>query len=167
MAFKLLVKLNLVQMRKFVETSQPLTKEDIASLKQVVGKPFPEELEKFYLENNGGIPAGEAIFYVDEDNDVDVSVKTFLPIKHKRYERDTLLEKVYRTFVVDKKLVSAEFIPFAIDEGAFPYCYKIADGSIHLFCMDDLESKDGPMRFVASSLKVFVEGLADESEAYG
>jgi hypothetical protein len=113
------------------------------------------------------VPAEEAIFFVDVDNDVDVSIKSFLPIRYKRYEKDLLLEQAYQTFVIDKKLITSEFLPFAIDEGAFPYCYNTTDGSIQLFYMDDLESEDGPMRFIASSLEEFISGLATESEAYG
>lgn len=151
---------------KFEETGQQIIKDDIAFIESIVGQSFPADLEKFYLKNNGGVPADEAIFYVDEENDIDVSVKNFLPIRHKRYEGDVLLEEAYKTFVVDKKLIASQFIPFAIDEGAFPYCYDTLSKSIYLFYMDDLESKDGPMRFIAASLKKFIGGLATESEAY-
>lgn len=151
---------------KFEEAGQQVIKDDIAFVESIIGRPFPQDLKKFYLDNNGGVPTNGAIFYIDEENDIDVSVKTFLPIRHKRYEGDVLLEQAYKTFVVDKKLITNEFIPFAIDEGAFPYCYNIMSGSIYLFYMDDLESKDGPMRFIASSLSDFINGLSTDRETH-
>lgn len=150
-----------------MEVSQALTKQEIVDLEQLIGEPLPKELEEFYLKNNGSIPTEGAIFYVDEEKDIDVSIKTFLPIKYKRSEGDVLFEDIYRTFILGKKLISPDFIPFALDEGAYPYCYAIAEKSIHLFYMDDLETEDGPMRFIASSLKKFMDGLTTEDKAYG
>jgi hypothetical protein len=40
--------------------------------------------------------------YVDLDGDIEVEVKTFLPIKYERFDGDSLVEDSYELFVKQK-----------------------------------------------------------------
>lgn len=79
-------------MQKFINTGKKLTIADIKEIERSINITFPDDLINLYLQYNGGEIEGKKYFYIDEKNDIDVSVKTFMPIKYKRTENDVLLE---------------------------------------------------------------------------
>ncbi|BDR57696.1 SMI1/KNR4 family protein [Xylocopilactobacillus apicola] len=150
-------------MQKFVDSGKKLTLLDI----QGIGINFPKDLVDLYLHYNGGKVDGEKDFYIDEDNDVEVSVQTFLPMKYKRFEFDTLLEEMYQMFAMDKKLIPISYIPFAVDYGGYPYCINTLDHKIYIGYMDDYDgTPESTIRFISNSLAEFIDGMMSESEAY-
>jgi hypothetical protein len=68
----------------------------------------------------------------------------------------------YRTLVVDKKILPANFLPFAIDGGGFPYCMNMDDGAVYFA---NLESQKNI--FLEQSLDSFISKVITEDEAWG
>ena len=99
---------------EFVNSGKTITISDIHEVERSINVKFPDDLVQLYLRYNGGEIAGNKSIYTDEDNDVDVSVKTFMPIAHKRTNDDILLEDSYRFFVLEKELIPSSYIPMVV-----------------------------------------------------
>lgn len=153
------------QMQKFVNTGKSLTKYDIEEAGGSINVIFPQDLVRLYLQYNGGEVDGEKYFYTDEDSDIDVSVRAFLPMKYKRSEDDILLEDMYKIFAINKQLIPTSYIPFAIDEGGYPYCINIDDERIYIGYLEDYDgSPESTIRLISHSLMKFINGLKTEEE---
>ena len=150
----------------FVNSSVDLTSRDIESIEKEIGQDIPDVLKDFYLLHNGGELEGGRCVFVEEKSDSEYNINTFLPIKYKRFEEDYLLEECFRSFVIDKKLMPAKFIPFAIDGGGYPFALNTDDLSVSICYVEDLKEKNQPMRFVTNSLENFIKAIVTEKEAY-
>ena len=154
-------------MQKFINTGIKLTESDIMDVSKSMNLIFPKDLVELYILYNGGEIEGEKYFYIDENNDVDICVKLFLPMKYKQSENDILLEELYQSLAVEKKLIPLSYIPFAIDDGGYPYCINTNDGKIYIGYLEDYYvSPESTIRFISDSLIKFINGMKTENEAY-
>jgi cell wall assembly regulator SMI1 len=154
-------------MQNFVNTGKVLTISDIRKVEKSINIIFPNDLVNLYLQYNGGEIDNDKYLYVDDYNDVDVSIKTFMPMKYKRNENDVLLEEDYRLFAIEKKLIPLSHIPFAIDDGGYPYSININDNKIYIGYIEDYDgTPESTIRFIANSLTEFIDGIKTEEEAY-
>ena len=154
-------------MQKFINTGIKLTESDIMDVSKSMNLKFPKDLVELYIQYNGSKIEGEKYFYIDEDNDVDISVKLFLPMKYKQSENDILLEELYQSLAVKKKLIPLSYIPFAIDDGGYPYCINANDDKIYIGYLEDYDgSPESTIRFISDSLIKFIYGMKTEDEAY-
>lgn len=88
-------------------------------------------------------------------------------MKYRRNENDVLLEVDYRLFAIEKKLIPLSHIPFAIDDGGYPYSINIEDNKIYIGYIEDYDgTPESTTRFVANSLTEFIDGIKTENEAY-
>lgn len=152
---------------KFVNSSKQLSEEDLAFVEKEIGQPLPESLKEIYATSNGGELEGDRCVFVNSETGVEFNVNTFLPIRYKRYEEDYLLEECFNFFVNEKKFMPPDFVPFAIDDGGYPFAVNVADSTVHICYVADIENGESPMRFVATSLQEFINGMLTEEEAYG
>lgn len=154
-------------MQRFINCGKSLTRDDIIEEGANIGVVFPDDLINLYLQYNGGEIEDDKYFYVDEDNDVDVSIKTFMPLKYKRSENDVLLNENYNLFAIEKKIIPLAYIPFAIDDGGYPYCISMKNSKICIGYFEDYDgTPESTIRFIANSLIEFIDGIKTEEEAY-
>lgn len=154
-------------MKKIKESSKPITKEEIKNIEDKVKIKFPEEIINFYLKHNGGIMADNRDIYIDEINDIDVTLKLFLPMKYKRSDEDVLFEEFYEKIVLEKQLIPINYLPFAIDYGGNPYCINLNDGKVYIGYLEDYDgTPESTIRFISNDLLEFIDGMRTEEEAY-
>jgi cell wall assembly regulator SMI1 len=154
-------------MQNFINTGETLTISDIREVEKNINITFPTDLVNLYLQYNGGEIDGNRYFYVDDYNDIDVSIKTFMPMKYKRNKNDVLLEEYYRLFAIEKTLIPLSHIPFAIDDGGYPYSINANDNKIYIGYIEDYDgTPESTTRFIANSLTEFIDGIKTEKEAY-
>ncbi|TNH15593.1 SMI1/KNR4 family protein [Testudinibacter sp. TR-2022] len=148
----------------FVNSSKPLTEEDIKETEDLLEIKLPKDLKNLYLNSNGGEIEEDKSIFIDSDEN-DYNIKTFLPIKYKRSEGDQLLEENTIDFVLKKQLIPNGYIIFSIDWGGFPFCYDVNNGAIYFA---NLEEEDSTHRIIliANSLEEFINGMITEDEAY-
>lgn len=150
-------------MQEFVNTGKKITTSDIQKVEKIINVKFPDDLAQLYLQYNGGEIAGNKFIYIDNSNDIDVSIKTFMPIIHKRTKDDILLEDSYKIFVFEKKIIPLSYIPFAVDDGGYPYCINIYNNKIYIGYLDDYDgTPESTIRFIANSLINFIDGIKTE-----
>lgn len=94
---------------RFSGSEKRLSEKELARLEGELELKFPEAVRRCYLEANGGEPEP----YVFSNDLIDTVVSELLPLKSKgRTALDT-----YRRLVLELKLVSPNFFPFAVDGG--------------------------------------------------
>lgn len=147
---------------RFVGGNKKLTAKDFAAVDKRLGFALPSELRAHYARNNGGKPVRR---YFRTRDGYEQSVQTFLPMCHRSYEDELLLEAEYVSLVRKKKLIRSSLIPFAIDEGCNFYCIDTVDGSVK-YCPMDV-GRPVPERHVAGCLDELIDGMVDEDEFYG
>ena len=100
---------------KFEDPQPPITLEDLSDAEAELGLKLPADLKATYLKANGGQPNP----YVFENEDLDTVVNEFLALRQSTHGR---AEDTYRLLVRDRRLVPANFFPFAVD-GAGDYFF--------------------------------------------
>lgn len=66
-------------------------------------------------------------------------------------------------FTIKKKLIPLSYIPFAIDDGGYPYCINDNDNKIYIGYFDDYDGNpESTIRFIANSLMEFIDGMKTE-----
>jgi len=146
-------------MVKLTETSSAVFAEELKKIEESLGVSFPETLKSLWLVTNGGILADKRRVYQSTHYENDI--KYFLPVLHTKDAGLLTVDDYYQTLVFDKKILPANFIPFAIDGGGFPYCVGADDGAVY-FC--DLEN--GEENFLEPDLETFVGKIIPEDEAW-
>ncbi|WP_444626674.1 SMI1/KNR4 family protein [Flavobacterium columnare] len=149
----------------FENTSLPLEKEDFIELSNKIKLNIPPDIINLYSIYNGGEIREDRYIYINEDTDMEVSVNTFFPIKYKRNENDSSIEERYDFFVNKKRLVPSNYIPFAMDDGGYPFCINIDNNKIYMAYLEDYEETNSHMRLVSDSLEHFVNNMLTEEEA--
>jgi cell wall assembly regulator SMI1 len=96
---------------RFINSKDPLTSEDIATVERDLGLQFPASVREHFLRANGGRP--DPNVYRDQDEDVGVTVHQCLPLLGGRGSAVA----IYQNLVVSKSVVPRSFLPFAIDPG--------------------------------------------------
>ncbi|MCF7982594.1 MAG: SMI1/KNR4 family protein [Pseudomonadales bacterium] len=141
-------------MVEFINTDILLKHEDIESLSASVGIAFPDALKSLFLKYNGGEP--EPYNYVDDV--VYLMVNETLPLATGR-DRDTAID-VYNDLIVGRKVLSAEYFPFAVDAGGnyfFVDCSK-PEAPVYFYGHDSIE----PVVNLKVSLDTFWQRLVPE-----
>ncbi len=148
---------------KIIESSTTLNESDISEVESLLNKQLPKELKDFYLKNNGGEIEGNRYIYINEEGD-EYGLKTFMPIKYKRTEGDSLLEHWTLTYY-NQKRIPENYIVFAMDDGGAPFCCEIKTGHIYFADPDnDEDNLDDRMDFVCESLEEFINNMKTEEE---
>ena len=146
-------------MIEFKDSSNPISELEIEGVERKFGFTYPEPLRQLYLVVNGGRPSPNRI-YREADKFI---LHEFLPIKYSRSPISTVEISIQR-LKVDKLILPAHLIPFAIDPGGNYYCFKsnnIKDQSIVLFYMDHWNDLQYPTRFVAESIGDLLDSLTE------
>lgn len=149
-----------------IESSTQLHENDISEVELLLNKKLPKELRDFYLNNNGGEIEGDRYIYMTKEEN-GYGVQTFFPIKYKRDEDDSLLEKWTMLFC-NQKRIPENYIVFACDDGGAPFCCEIETGHIYFADPDsDEDNLEDIMDFICESLEEFINNMKTEEEAYG
>lgn len=156
-------KLNIMIKYKLINSSQAIYEYNITEIEKLLNIKFPKDLQELYLTFNGGEIEGDKNVYISNSG-TEYSIKTFMPIKYKRFTEDQLLEE-NTIYFINKKLVSNNYLIFSMDWGGFPFCYNLQYGSIY-FANLETEESNKRMEFVANSLEEFINGMKTEEEAY-
>jgi hypothetical protein len=151
---------------KIIKSSNKLNENDISEVELLLNKRLPKELRDFYLNNNGGKIDDDRYIYITKEGD-DYGIQTFFPIKYKRFEDDSLLEKWTLTYCNEKR-IPGNYIVFACDDGGAPFCCEIETGHIYFADPDnDEDNLEDRMDFICESLEEFINNMKTEEEAYG
>lgn len=150
---------------KLKNSAKAINIEDIQSIENKFGIKITDELKEIYLEFNGGEIEEERYIYINEDTDMEVSIKTFFPIKYKRRNGDTTIEERIEFFIKEKKLIPPHYIPFAMDDGGYPFCQNVKNGKIYLGYLEEFDGSESHMRETAPNLNHFISNMLTEEEA--
>ncbi len=153
---------------QIIDSSIQLNNNDILEVEMLLNKKFPKELKDFYLTNNGGEIEGDRYIYITKEEN-GYGVQTFFPIKYKRNEDDSLLEK-WTILFCNEKRIPENYIVFACDDGGAPFCCDVKMGHIYFADPDyddDDDNLDNRMTFICESLGDFINNMKTEEEAYG
>lgn len=128
------------------------------------------EFVQHYVRFNGGVPEPE---WLPETSDWDaLIVQTFFPIKFFKLEISETIEWK-RDFLISKKLISADSVPFGCDPGGNYFILECSSGKIYYLPMDEeIDSADRDnyylkhRRFLCPSFRNFIDLLTDEDSAY-
>lgn len=145
---------------RFVGKDKLPTSEEISKCEGDLGLIFPSALRSLFLENNGGQP--ELYVYQDEAEDFSAVVNETLPLITEQ-DRGTALE-TYVVLVLEKKLTSPNFFPFAVDPGGdyfFVDCDD-ADSAVYFFISD---SASPGLRSLNVSLDDFWSKFVSEQDS--
>lgn len=85
-----------------IESSKPVSINEIMLLERKIGFSLPDDICQFYLLNNGGQIEGDRKVFVDEDEN-ELTIKYIAPIKYVCVKSQYTLERLWDTFVVEKK----------------------------------------------------------------
>ncbi|MFJ1430915.1 SMI1/KNR4 family protein [Capnocytophaga canimorsus] len=143
----------------FINQSKSLETKDILEIEQKLSVEIPKYLKEFYLFTNGGEIKDDKCIFIDKNGN-DYNIKTFLPMKYRRFEDDILFEELTIHFI-SKKLLQSNFLVFAIDWGGFPFCYNVDDDAIYFYDLDI-----GNVLFLANSIREFLMNITTEEEAF-
>ena len=147
-------------MIKLVDSSPAVTADELGDIEASLGVSFPDILTSLWLISNGGkLEDGRRVYQSEKyENDI----KYFLSILRANSPGLLTADGYYRTLVVDKKILPANFLPFAIDGCGFPYCMNLDDGAVYFA---NLESQKNI--FLEQSLESFISKVITEDEAWG
>lgn len=106
-----------------------LSEADILKFEKRLNIQIPNDLNEFYLENNGGIPKDDKTYVANED--FEYEVKYFCPLFKENNLKLQSVESLYNLFVVEKRILGEDLLPIAIDHGGFPFCYNLTNNKIY------------------------------------
>jgi hypothetical protein len=149
---------------KIIGSSKKVTESDIQRVEKALNIKFPKSLKDFYLMHNGGKMSGEGNIFLDTKKGKTYDVRQFLPILYKKKTGDSLLEDSYQLFVVEKKLIPPNFIPFAENCSGFQYCIDSKTEEVFFSNFEHMERPKGPMELVTKSITYFINGMVTEDE---
>lgn len=130
---------------------------------------FPSSLIELYLSYNGGIIEGNRNIYIAPDEN-DYYIKYFLPIDNKSKFPYIDFESVYNEYVIEKRIIPVDFIPFALEGGGWPFCINTLNSKIYIANLEYYEENESLpiiMEEIAPSIKIFINDSTTEEEAYG
>lgn len=147
-------------MIKLVDSSPAVTADEPGDIEASPGVSFPDTLTSLWLISNGGkLEDGRRVYQSEKyENDI----KYFLSILRANSPGWLTADGYYRTLVVDKKILPANFLPFAIDGGGFPYCMNLDDVDVYFANLESQKSI-----FLEQSLDSFISKVITEDEAWG
>jgi len=142
----------------FSKTAKKLSTEDIKEVETKLNLKLPPQIVAHYMKFNGGIP--DKAFYYSSISDIELSLSTFLPIKHNDDLNSTLEEKYL--FFKDKGFIPAKFLPFAIDWGGNLCCLNIENGQVLVVWLDIGEINENAIQILANNFNDFINNLEDD-----
>lgn len=154
---------------KLINCAQPLTLSQIHSVEEKLNIHFPSSLIELYLSYNGGIIEGDRNIYIAPGEN-DYYIKYFLPIDNKSKFPYIDFESVYNEYIIEKRIIPVDFIPFALDGGGWPFCINTLNSKIYIANLENFEENESLpiiMEEIAPSIKIFINDSTTEEEAYG
>lgn len=143
--------------------SERITQDDIRAVASRLDIAIPEQVEAFYLAQNGGVPTLSC--WMMENGECHC-IQTSLPMK---YGKRTL-ESVYLMGIA-KDYLTRNMVPFANDAGGNYFCFDHR-GHVYFYAMDgwdsDLsmgENRSKAAQWLAGSFQAFIAGLVPDPEA--
>lgn len=131
---------------------------DISSLEASLAIDFPTDLKSLLLLYNG-CQTKEHVF--KRDDGVFESINTFLKLRSN--QQDASVEAIFEGHAYYN---IKGFIPFAIDSGGWDYNVSINSETYGQVWINQFDSgEEDTMKFVATSLEIFINGLISEEEA--
>jgi cell wall assembly regulator SMI1 len=162
-------KINTKAKFKFIESSKQLSDADFEFVEQKIGVKLPPDLVSVYRKYNGGVISGNRNVFVSMDEDeTSYELQLFHPMRYSRFG-DELLEEEYEFYVVNRKLIPFNYIPFANDSGGMQYCINIDNQKIYFYNAETAYvDPDYKIQLVCNSIYEFINGMMteDEVEAY-
>lgn len=149
---------------KIIGSSKKVTENDIQQVEKTLNIKFPKSLRDLYLKHNGGKMSGEGNIFLDTKTGKTYDVRQFLPILYKKKAGDSLLEDSYQLFVVKKKIIPPNFIPFAENCSGFQYCIDRKTEEVFFSNFEHMERPKGPMELVTKSITDFINGMVTEDD---
>jgi len=137
----------------------PITKKEIEEIERDLKISFPQEIQDFYLKNNGG-RYDKNLFEHEDDG---YKIHNFLSLKH----GPGTIESAFKSAFLDNELMPKNLVPFAIDAGGDFFCFSIADEDFGAIIFFDSEYYDEPDRCLvplADSFSDFIAQLIVDEE---
>lgn len=147
-------------MIKLVDPSPAVTADELSDIEAALGITFPDVLKSLWLVSNGGMLEEGRRVYQSEQYENDI--KYFLPILRAKKPGLLTADDYYRTLVLEKKILSANLLPFAIDGGGFPFCMRMEDGAVYFASLESQKNI-----FLEQDLHSFISNVITEDEAWG
>lgn len=142
----------------FINTSKPVTLEEIKEIEEKLNIVIPKQLIKHYMKYNGGIPKRKFLYsYI---SDIETSVNTFLSMKYKN-EVGYSLEDMYLHFT-SKNIIPRNYLPFACDFGSNLFCVNLEDEKIVMIWLDMGEVNPDMIPVLCNSFDEFIDALEEE-----
>lgn len=141
--------------KAFGNKGKKLTENDIKEIEEMLQISIPRQLADHYLNCNGGTP--EDNFLYSELSDIEISIQSFLPMKYKD-EIGFTVESMYANFV-NKKVIPAQYLPFAIDYGGNLFCMDLNTNEIVIIWMDQGEVTENEIHVLFPSFDEFLAAL--------
>lgn len=144
----------------FTDTLKSITAKDLEDLETALKIVLPNDFKQHYLKYNGGYPEKEH-FYM-EDYDTFLWVDFFRSIKYSN--EDKTVESAYDFFVIDKKVIPINFLPFASDLGGNQICINIDTNVVYIVYMDvgnPIKNQDS-IRKIACNFQYFLDNLEEK-----
>lgn len=139
----------------FLNTGKKLTGNEIKEIEEMLQISIPKQLTEHYLKYNGGTPKDN--FLYSEISDIEISIQSFLPMKYKD-EIGFTVESMYANFV-NKKVIPAQYLPFAIDYGCNLFCMDLNTNEIVIIWMDQGEVTENEIHVLSESFDAFLAAL--------
>lgn len=121
---------------KLINSGLSVSESDIDALEVLVEFRFPAEFRQLYLFSNGGSPSRE--FWAEDDNYEPIRVEDFKIIA--RVDAPDKSETKYIggcfDFMVRKKVLPSQLVPFAVDEAGNFICFEKGTGKVIYFAVD-------------------------------
>ena len=153
---------------KFTETHDKLSEADMKAAEKRMGFKLPTELRRHYFMYNGGEPerrCWKGRRYEDNYLTIFFPIRKVSDLNSKKMTKvETLDEAVVD--LLDRKQIPESFIPFADDSGGNYFCLDRKTGKIYFFIMDEDSDFKSRQRYLAPSLKEFIEGLVKGDNEY-
>lgn len=136
------------------------SKSDVLKIEFELGIRFPSPLRRLFLENNGGEPEP----YVYQDANLNTIVNETLPLVSSCC-RTTAVD-TYKVLISNKKLLSSNFFPFAVDPGGdyfFIDC-NTEDAQVFFYKHDSYFDRQNPLVDIKMGLESFWASLKPEEQ---
>lgn len=147
---------------------------EIEQLENSLKYKFPNDFVEHYLQFNGGVPL-KSWYYINNDIEP-LEIATFKSIKHCDLTLDSstsLIDNCYY-YMIEKKVIPQNIIPFAIDWGGNFFCINQDDNSVLFYAIDLFndeltleENHKNAQLYLAPSFDVFINNLMSEDEIDG
>lgn len=144
---------------------------EIEQLEDNLKYKFSNDFIEHYLQFNGGRPL-KSWYYINDDIDP-LEIAQFKSIKYYNLTlgSSTLLIDNCYYYMIERKVIPRNIIPFAIDWGGNFFCINQDDNSVLFYAVDSFndeltleENHKNAQLYLAPSFNVFIKNLMNEDE---